>query len=203
MNIWEADKLILFVAFVIPGFISIKIYELLIPSQDKDSSKQMLDAITYSCVNYGILFIPIAWIESSDVYQNHSIIYKLFYFFTLFIFPIIWVVFWKKIRSWEVFQNSAPHPTRKPWDYVFSKRKWHWVIITLTNGEKIGGKYANNSFSSSAPAKEQVYLEEAWVLNNDGGFERPRNNTEGIIIVSDEISTVELFEYDQNQGDSQ
>ena len=198
MNIWEADKLILFIAFVIPGFISIKVYELLIPSQDKDSSRQVLDAITYSCINYGILIIPIMWAESSSFNQNHPGVYKLFYFFVLFVFPIIWVLLWKRIRSWDVFQDSVPHPTRKPWDYVFSKRKWYWVIVTLKNGEKIAGKYANQSFSSSAPADEQIYLEEAWVLNEDGGFDRPRSNTEGIIVVSNEISTVELFEYNSD-----
>jgi len=33
MNIFEIDKLIIFIAFVIPGFISIKVYNLLSPTQ--------------------------------------------------------------------------------------------------------------------------------------------------------------------------
>jgi len=45
MNIWETDKLIVFLLFVIPGFISLKTYELLIPNEQKDSSKQLIDAL--------------------------------------------------------------------------------------------------------------------------------------------------------------
>ncbi len=51
MNIWEADKLIIFIAFVIPSFISLKVYDLLCPGSPKDSSKQVVDAVAYSCIN--------------------------------------------------------------------------------------------------------------------------------------------------------
>jgi len=198
LNIWEVDKIILFIAFVIPGFISIKVYELLTPSQAIDSSKQLIDAITYSSINYAILFIPILAIESNAIYQNYPKLYTAFYAFVLFVFPILWVILWKAVRHLEVFQRNAPHPTKKPWDFVFSQRKWYWVLVTLKNGDKVAGKYADKSFSSSAPAMEQIYLEETWVLNEDGGFERPRNNSAGVIIVTDEISTVELFQYNSN-----
>ncbi len=36
MNIWEADKLVLFLIFFIPGFVSIKVYDLLIPGEQRD-----------------------------------------------------------------------------------------------------------------------------------------------------------------------
>jgi hypothetical protein len=99
----------------------------------------------------------------------------------------------KKVRTSQVFQNSAPHPTQKPWDYVFGQRKPYWVIVTLKDGSKIAGSYDSNSFSSSAPAEEQLYLEETWVLNADGGFDRPRDSTKGIIILSGEMVSIELF----------
>ncbi|WP_288129850.1 DUF6338 family protein [Microbulbifer sp.] len=195
MNIWELDKLYLFIAFVIPGFISIKAYELLIPGEAKDSSKQLIDAITYSCLNYALLLWPILGVESGSLSTVHPVLYKIFYLAVLFIFPVLWVLIWKRIRTLEYFQKNAPHPTAKPWDFVFSQRQWYWVIVTLKNGEKIAGKYAGNSFSSSTPAKEQIYLEENWHLNNDGGFDRPRESTAGIIILADEIASVELFKF--------
>ncbi len=66
------------------------------------------------------------------------------------------------------------------------------TVITLKDGSIIAGRYAEKSFASSAPASEQIYLEETWVLNDNGGFERAKNNTAGVIILSDEISHVEL-----------
>src|SRR5690606_8751642 len=93
----------------------------------------------------------------------------------------------------DFLQSFFPHPIAKPWDYVFSQRKRYWVLATLKDGRQVAGRYDAKSFSSSAPAPEQLYLEEAWVLNSDGGFERPRAESAGILVLTSEIATVELF----------
>lgn len=193
MSIWELDKLLLFIAFVIPGFVSLKAYELFFPSQYKDSSKQIVDAITYSCINYALLFWLITYVERSSAKESSGFLYFLFYIFVLFLAPILWVWLWKIIRENERFQDSVPHPMEKPWDYVFGKREPYWVIVTLKNGSKIAGSYDSASFASSAPAEEQLYLEEAWEMNDDGGFERPRESTKGIIILASEMVSIEYF----------
>lgn len=193
MNIWELDKLFLFIAFVIPGFISIKAFELFFPSELTESSKKIVDAITYSCINYALLLLPIYWVESSCLSRIHPSLYIMFYVAVLFLAPLLWACIWKKLRESEFFQKNAPHPTQKPWDYVFSQRELYWVIVYLNDGTKIAGKYGTNSFSSSSPSHEQIYLEESWELNKDGGFERKHNETAGVIIVTSEISHVELF----------
>ncbi len=93
------------------------------------------------------------------------------------------------------FQKNAPHPTQSPWDYVFSQRKSYWVIVTLKDGVQIAGLYSSNSFASSAPSPEQIYLEQSWKLNDSEGFEREHNQTDGVIIISSEISHIELFKH--------
>ncbi|OOL22306.1 hypothetical protein BXQ27_23310, partial [Klebsiella aerogenes] len=66
----------------------------------------------------------------------------------------------------------------------------------LKDGKKIAGKYGANSFASSAPEPEQIYLEEHWVLSNDGGLERPRVSTLGILILSKDIEHLEFFRFE-------
>tara|TARA_R110001599_G_C12043752_1_gene641422 strand:+ start:73 stop:657 length:585 start_codon:yes stop_codon:yes gene_type:complete len=192
MDIWEIDKLALFLAFVIPGFISIKAYQLAFPGTERATSDQLIDAIAYSSINYALLIFPIIAIESGTLRESCKFLYYLFYVFVLFIAPIIWVLIWKYLRTRDFFQRNAPHPTAKPWDYVFSKRKSYWVKVTLKDGTIIAGLYADKSFASSAPAQEQIYLEETWIVNEKGGFERAKNNTAGVIILSSEISYIEL-----------
>ncbi|MBU1233295.1 MAG: hypothetical protein KKD01_01265 [Proteobacteria bacterium] len=193
MNIWDESKLIIFIAFVVPGFIAIKAYELLSPSRYTDSSKQIIDAISYSCLNYAILLWPIYLVETSKLHTSNPHLYILFYIFVMFVFPLFLVFGWKHLRQFEFIQNHVPHPTQKPWDFVFGQRLTYWVTVTLKNGEKIAGMYGPNSFASSAPADEQIYLEEYWLLNKDGGFERPVDQTAGILILSSEIVSVELM----------
>lgn len=195
MDIWDLDKLFLFIAFVVPGFISIKVYQLFFPGERKKSSEQVVDAVAYSSINYAILFWPIFLIESSGIRSSSPSWYFIFYVFVLLIAPIIWVWVWSKIRKTEFVQKNAPHPTPKAWDYVFSQRKSYWVKVTLKNGDVIGGLFHTNSFASSAPAEEQIYIEETWILNDEGGFERMKNDSAGVIILSSEISHIEFRNY--------
>ena len=193
MDIWEANKLILFIAFVVPGFVSLKTYELLVTGSPKEASQQLIDAVAYSSINYALLLLPIYEIETHNIRASYPSFYIAFYVFVLLIAPISWAWLLKWLRTTQFFQGTIPHPTLKPWDYFFSQRKECWVVATLKDGEKVAGRYADKSFASSTPAAEQLYLEETWVLNEDGGFERPRAESAGVIILSSDIVKVEFF----------
>lgn len=194
MDIWQVDKLVLFIAFAIPGFISIKFYQLFFPGTARPVSEQLVDAVAYSCINYAALFWLILQVEASELRQVHAWLYYLFYVFVLFIAPALWVILWKWLRTRDMFQRNAPHPIQKPWDFVFKQRKCYWVIVYLKNGEKVAGKFGGDSFASSAPAEEQIYLEEVW-LEQEGILDRPVKRSAGIVIMASEISRVELFQY--------
>ena len=195
MDIWDTSKLAIFVAFVIPGFVSLKTYELFYPSAQRDTSKQLIDAVAYSCINYAVLFWPIYEVESNDINTSHPQLYAVFYAGVLFLGPVVWVILLKCLRRTDFFQRSMPHPTGRPWDFVFAQRKWYWIIVNLKDGTKIAGKYASQSFASSAPAPEQLFLEETWELNEDGGFERPRTDSAGAIVLASDVVMLELFHF--------
>ena len=195
MDIWEANKLVLFVAFVIPGFVSLKAYEALFLTTPKDSSAQLIDAVAYSCLNYAILFPAIYYVEKSGISSTYPILFALFCFLVLFAAPILWVCALKTMRNFSWLQRWLPHPTERPWDYVFGKKEPYWVIVTLNDGKKFAGKYGYESFTSSGSSKQQIYFEETWELNKDCGFERPREDTAGTLIVSSEIESIELFHW--------
>lgn len=192
MITFDQNEFILFIAFVIPGMIAIKTYSLVTPSGYTETSKQIIDAITYSCFNYAVLLWPIYKIETGDIKTIHPDKYVLFYMCVLFVVPAMLAILWRYIRECDFIQKFVPHPTTKPWDHVFSKRQTYWMIVTLKNGNKIAGKYGSASFVSSYPAEEQIYLEEEWVLNEDEGFDRMVEQTAGIIIMPSEIALVEL-----------
>ncbi|MDH1012477.1 DUF6338 family protein [Pseudomonas nicosulfuronedens] len=199
MDIWDADKLVLFIAFVVPGFISLKTYALLQPTDIKDTSQQLIDAVAYSCINYSLMLAPIYAVEQSTLKLCYPALYVAFYVVVLLIAPICWAWGFLWLRKTQLFQRSIVHPTGKPWDFVFSQRIRYWVIATLADGRQVAGRYDRRSFASSTPAPEQIYLEEAWVLSEGGGFERPREGTAGIIILAKEIVTLELFKVEEQE----
>lgn len=192
-DILSIDKLALFILFVMPGFIALKTYSLLIPSYHKPSSEQLLDAVAYSCINYAILLWPIYSVESGGLRNSHPTGYAVFYMFVVLIAPVSMACLWVLLRKNDFFQDVFHHPKTRPWDYVFGQRRPFWVVVTLKSGRVVGGKYDSNSFASGLPSEENIYLEEAWEINSGGAFERPFNETAGIIVLSSEIETVELF----------
>ena len=202
-DIWELGKLALFIAFVIPGFISLKTYELRCPRESKSSSEQVVDAIAYSSLNYALFLWAICLVELGKVWKTHPALYVLFYVVVLLIGPVVWPLLWFKLRKTRLVQYFIPHhPTRKPWDWLFEQKMPYWVIVYLKDGRKVGGLYSSKSFSSSAPEAEQIYLEQAYLINDDGCLERPLIGTAGVLAVGD-ISVVELFHLDGGLDDEQ
>ncbi|EAU2364062.1 hypothetical protein ZZ78_02080 [Salmonella enterica subsp. enterica serovar Infantis] len=193
MDILEKGKLFLFVLFIMPGFISMRVYRLFHPSADSDTSKVLIDVVSYSCINFSILLIPIYLIEINNVFISHPVLYYLFYIFVLIIVPVLLPIILLKIRSCEKVKQVLPHPIGRSWDYFFSTRQCCWVLVTLKNGKKYGGYYGSQSFASNSPEPEQIYLEKHWALDDDGDFDHELTDTLGIIILTNEIESVEFI----------
>lgn len=201
MDIWDSHKLLLFIAFVIPGFITLKVYELLTPTAHRDSAGQLIDAVAFSCINYAILLAPIYLIETHHVREKHPAATLVFYLFVVLLAPVGWPILWKLLRKTPLALKYLPHPTGKAWDHVFGDKKVrHWVVITHRDGTRVGGRYDTNSFASSAPHPEQLYLQETWHVNADGGFDRIKESTAGIIVNVADVACVEFFQMEPEVG---
>lgn len=194
MDILEKGKLFLFVLFIMPGFISMRVYRLFHPSADSDTSKVLIDVVSYSCINFSFLLIPIYLIESNHIFISHPVLYYLFYLFVLIIAPVLLPIILLKIRNCERVKRVLPHPIGRSWDYFFSTRQCCWVLVTLKNGKKYGGYYGSESFASNSPEPEQIYLEKHWALDDEGDFDHELTDTLGIIILTNEIESVEFIQ---------
>ena len=193
MDIWNADKLTLFLIFVLPGFISIKIYDLMVPGERRDFSKSLLEAVSYSTLNFAVLFWLIALIQSGGFYRSHFVLYSLSVAVIMVGAPASWPFLFLGLSTWRPIAKHFVHPIRKPWDYVFGRRESYWIIVHLQNGQRIGGWFGIESFASSDPADEQIYLEEVWILDEAGRFVSPVERSRGIIIVKQQIRAAEFF----------
>lgn len=193
MNIWELDKLVIFIAFVIPGFISIKVYDLFVPTDRKEIGKYLIDAVAYSCINYALVSWMLILAERNKLYENHPFWFFLLVLSVLFIFPIIWAVLFWWLRKNRFFTKRIPHLVDKPWDYVFSKQESYWIIVYLNDGTKFGGMYDTESFASTYPAEEQIYLQQVWEVDEKRKFLKPVERSRGVIISKKDIKAIEFF----------
>ena len=190
MDIWQPNSLLLFLLFFIPGFISQRVYALLVADDPKDSQTVLLSAVAYSSVNYAIcspLLVAAAGLKP-PVWAAAVLALAV-----LFVLPVIWPIVWFRLLRWEPIRRRTISQVKRPWDYIFGQNKPYWLIVHLTNGKRIAGVYGSKSFASSYPQKEQMYLEKAWELDADGKFKREVPDTDGVIIMSSDIEFIELL----------
>ena len=144
MDIWNVDKLTLFLVFFLPGFISIKVYDLMVPGERRDFSKSLLEVISYSTLNFGALFWLIVPIQRGDFSRSHFVLYSLAVTLIMVIVPACWPVVFLKLSTWRRVARYFVHPIGKPWDYVFGKRCPFWIIVHLQNGQKLADASIQN-----------------------------------------------------------
>lgn len=194
MDVLKPLEVIFFLALFMPGFISIKVYELVIASNRRNFSDSVLEAIGYSVLNFAVLSWLILYIADPTFYKNNPICFYVSIIFIFFVFPIIWPLLLIFLSKFKLVKKYIISPISMPWDEVFGKREAYWVIIHTKDGRKIGGKYGKFSRASAFPNQRQIYLEELWKIEKSGKFSKVIERSKGAIFFENEISIIEFFE---------
>ena len=195
----NTQALTLFLFYFLPGFVSLKVYDSLVPSERRDFSKSIYEVIVYSTLNYALLYPLVVWLLARNPSASPVLVWVLIAL-VLVAFPSLWPFLWIQVLKSRLFSKYFVHPTHKPWDFVFGQRKPYWIIVHLKDLRKIAGVYGERSFASSNPAPPQIYLEDVWELDETGHFLRPVDESEGILLLESEILAIEFFRYSSDSG---
>ena len=192
LEILSDDNIVKFLVLFMPGFIFIKISSLLVASEDIDFSQNWYEAIAYGVIFSGLTYV--AYIAGGECVG--SVI--PFIVIGMVVLPILAPFVIKWLRNMDFIKNHILRQERSAWDYVFSSRKTYWVILHLKDDRVIGGLYATQSFTSSFPHTQDIYLEELWTLDSDNNFVQKIPQSAGLWIIADEISSIEFFNYTED-----
>lgn len=193
MEFFDVEKILLLVLIFVPGFVFLKAKKVFIAQHRTDFSKDLYEAIGISLINF-VFFSPLLYY----CYSNKDIVTDNIYMFLTagllltLIFPIFESYFFSKILKSNFIKKHFRTANKKPWDDFFEEKKSYWVIVTLKNGNTIRGLYSTKSYVSEFPEKHEIYLEKVYLLDEKNNFSK-KNRTAGIIIVEDEISTIEFI----------
>lgn len=198
MDVWDPTKLAIFLAIVTPGFIALKVYDLLSPAARGTTAERLIDAMVYSAINYSLLAWPVLWVKDERLWDTNRSLFAMLLLFGVFVVPVVWTLAWHVFRARKSVQRFFPHPTGSAWDYFFSLKQPGWVIVQMKTGRKVAGLYGGESFASSAPNPRELFLQEAWLLNDDGGFERVVNDSAGVIVCG-EVESIEVFKFSHDE----
>lgn len=193
------QALLIIVLFLMPGFIARSLLSSVYPTSEPSEARLALTAVTLSCVNYGIWswLIVLSWQKSW--YKSGGFLAFLAVL-VLFLSPVLGPLAIVKLTQTSYFRSvretfGIRHPAPKAWDYFFGKGTACWIIVTLKSGRVIGGYYGTESFASSFPHVEDLYLELLCDMTPDGRLNGITPLTLGGIIRMEEVELLELFRY--------
>ena len=177
-----------FVLFALPGFISLQIWGLIAPTDQRPLKDQLPEAIAFGVLN-AMVGGPLVIVLSPG---NSWWLYALL-LLTLVILPMFWPFLAKWLLRTLYARDIILNPTRNGWDEAFLRREPLFVIVHLKDGRRIGGYYGFQSFAGVHPASGHLYLESLWSLSEEGKFVAPVPDSRGIVLRPDDYHFVELL----------
>lgn len=191
------ENLQLFLVFIVPGFVALKVYDLLVPAERRDFGGSMVEAITYSMVNLAIMSWAVILLRQGGFAQKHPFLYLFSTVCILLVAPAGLAIGFYALRSSKFASRWFRHPMPSAWDYFFNQRRRCWILFHLKNGKKVGGFFDYESFASSYPMEGEVYLEQAWRVDQFGRFTEMIQATAGMIIRYNECDMIEFFKVEE------
>lgn len=179
--------------FLVPGFISMRVYGMLRPSEPGQLKENIFEAVTFSVINYVLMewTVPLArqYAAAPD-----GTIYRIGLLAAAFVIvpallPIaLNFVLVKLERRGHILRRA-----KTAWDEFFLRRQACWIIVHLKDGRRMGGFFSDKSFASLYPNSGHLYVQELWKLGPNGEFEAKIENSQGIILRPDDYQMIEVF----------
>jgi hypothetical protein len=181
------SSLAFFFLFVLPGFISLKVWTQIVPSPERALKDVIGEVVAFGVLNAAIVAPFLALWQPTGLRAIYIV---------LVIGLVLLPAFWPFCLKWivNVLQriNVLLIPARTAWDFVFEQREPYFVIVHLKDGRRIGGYYGEDSFAGLYPESGHIYLEEVWALDADGAFVAAVPDSKGIILKPDDYEFLEL-----------
>jgi len=187
------ESLAWFIVLFLPGFLSAEVYGMMVASERSDFSKDFFRAVAFSVLNFAILAPIIYALNMAGLFSSVLVVWVTVYV-ALGAAPIGWafLVKWLRDASWTPFLSS----NNKAWDDFFSRCEPVWVVAHLHDGTKVGGFYAGDSYASSFPSEEQIYVQQQWLLGENDEFLRAVKQSAGLLLNARDVKVFEFYEYE-------
>jgi Family of unknown function (DUF6338) len=189
-----SSDLLYFLAFVLPGFLSMQIYSQVRPRQRTTLKDSLFEAVSFSLVNFVILFWGVFWVMDPKHYTDHPFVTYLLVIVIFLVMPVAWVFILvatqNKLAELGILLAASP----TAWDHYFRERRPCWVLVHLSDNRKLGGRFGRRSYASSYPDAGHIYIEQLWKLDENGGFLEPVAQSRGIVLRPGDYQMIEFFQ---------
>jgi hypothetical protein len=192
---FDNDSIPTFLIFFIPGFISVKVYTMLMPSQKYNFGERLFETLAYSGLNYIVFFISVYLIFGERFFRsNNEFGIILFIVFIAIVAPVLWACLFYRLQKNEGWlKEYVYYPPNSIWEKSFTANKGRFLTVTLKSGTVIAGRSGNKSLGFRMGDNQDIYIQECWTISNKK-FVAPVPDSKGVFISGTEIALVEFFD---------
>lgn len=191
----KVEQLLLITGFILPGAISMYVYGLKIPQREFELKDRIAEAICFSLVNFLIVWLPVEQALSSGVVRGYPIVTWVVLIIGFAIAPVFWpfCLIWllqaAETRGWIAVRAKTA------WDDFFGRQRTEcWLQVELADGRVVGGRFGRKSFASSWPDPGHLFMEEVWLIDEEGYFSEPIVASAGILWRPSDYKLVRVYE---------
>ena len=199
-DLFTDQALLGFLVLVLPGFVSMRVFGLIRPSDKIALKDSLLDAVAYGLLNFSVNYF---WIIPAFESTESSFYHGLIVVWALVLGPTIWPLIFAPILSFLQSKGLIVYGDKTAWDFFYQKRKPCWVVVHFADGTKIGGIFGSQSYATLYPNSGHLYLQELWALDADTGeFQGDAPVSQGIILRPNDYRFIEIKSYIDDTIDS-
>lgn len=193
------SQVLVLLVFIIPGFILIRVKRLAYPAAEESATSILLDSLALSCLVHGLCSPIWYWAYVSRTYVATPLLFGAQVFGILFAVPtlvgILYNVLSRRERMrWLRELLGVPHPDPTAWDHNFRKGHAYWVWLTFKSGQVMAGLFGPNSFASSFPHEQDLYVEKLLSLDKRGTVQGWVEGSAGALVKMNDLERIEFFE---------
>jgi hypothetical protein len=207
--------LLILVAFMLPGFVTVLLRERTIESAAQVSQLDRLLRISYYSVwSYFVVAVALVVfnVDKPDLEQFYEdkrddpallagavAAAVLAASTTLAAVGVAWHQ--TGLNDWfrRTLRLNPHHQTPTAWDHFFSQAKTAYVKVMMADGTQLAGYYGPKSFAAYSKDGGDLYLEQCWLLDGEAAeFDKRNAGDSGLWIASGQAIAIEFYTPDPN-----
>ncbi len=209
------EALVVLVLFLIPGFIADSVLGRVFPRGRRETVEVILSIGIWALVNYALFLLlvpprilPLPTTRYTELVEANRPTVALLIFGILLLAPAVEAVALGRVLSarwvrralrWLLGFDVLSAPTA--WADVFTRNRGYVALATLTDGSKVAGLWASESYAGLLPGEEDLYLEVTYPLGPNDTFEPSKPLSAGVLLKRADIRTLELFRIERKGSD--
>ncbi len=193
------EALIIVALFIVPGYLGTMAFGHFIVRQQRVLGRAVVESIAASLLFWvcAAPFVSQALVSGAFESDPFWAVVKLSTA-ALVVPSIAGLVLGKMVEDSDTRWLRMAPP--RAWDFRFGKRTPLLVLVTLTDGSKVGGLWAGDSCAAIYPEAEDLYLETVFELHETGHFGSPVRGSAGTWIPSNSIRLIQFFNFSEDEN---